>query len=876
MKKVLEIYKLDWRRIAGSKAAIFLIAALIIIPSLYAWFNIRALWDPYGNTGGIKIAVANDDSGTTINGQVIKVGDEIVEKLKGNKELGWTFLSKEAADRGVVYGDYYASLYLPEDFSKNLASILSDHPEQAEIIFTVNDKINAITPKITNTGATTITNQVSEQFINTVSKALLGEFDQIGITLSEDLPTIRKLENKLFSLRDALPKINEFGQQAIELEKDLPNIQEKVNKIISLPDYLPMIEKAGDTVIKVNEAMPAIEQAGEKLVILKNTIPQIQDSAEKLNQINDNFTDVQDTIADAIKQAEAASDVIEAIQEQIPQIEQLSEKGVHHAEVINQFLNQLDSSASAIASALKLNVTLVNETSSNIVSLLKPYVGKEEGEDKALAQLKKLLSQQTVLLNLQTDYLGTLLAQGGPSSSLEELLGDTRKTQNDVEKLAGLTESGSLQQIYNASLDLQQETERLSAGYDNTYKDAVQTLLQSMQNNLATSVGVLNDLKSKLPEVSSIMASTKGIIDHAIVTLKKYEAEMPQLEEKVQVANQAVQSNMDEVINGIEKGALFYSEKFPSIQEKMGQASEFAKNDLPTLEGKIKTASQMIEEKMPSLENAIRTASDLAESELPQLTKSIEKVTDKLNETKKSINLEDVADLLRRDVKSESDFLASPVKLTKIEKFPISNYGSASSPFYTCLAIWVGVLLLISMLSVDVEMPAEIYKPHHLYYGRGLTFLTIALAQTTIIVLGNIFLIDVNIHDKGSFFIFSLLICFVFTVIVYTLVSIFGNIGKGIVIFLLVLQIAGSGGNFPIEVSSVFFRDVNPFLPFTHAINLLREGLGGVVWQNAFRYMVILLFISLLFILMGTLLKKPLMKYVSAFTANAKKSKIFH
>ena len=96
------------------------------------------------------------------------------------------------------------------------------------------------------------------------------------------------------------------------------------------------------------------------------------------------------------------------------------------------------------------------------------------------------------------------------------------------------------------------------------------------------------------------------------------------------------------------------------------------------------------------------------------------------------------------------------------------------------------------------------------------------------------------------------------------------------IIILLVLQISSSGGNFPIEVSSPFFQHLYPFLPFTYAVNLLREGVGGVIWQNALQYMIVLLFIAALFIVIGTVLKKPLMEAVSAFTENAKKSRIFH
>ena len=87
MKKIWDIFRIDWRRISRSKAAIILIISLMFLPSLYAWFNIKALWDPYGNTEGIKIAVSNDDSGISISDKEVNVGEEIIEKLQENCKL---------------------------------------------------------------------------------------------------------------------------------------------------------------------------------------------------------------------------------------------------------------------------------------------------------------------------------------------------------------------------------------------------------------------------------------------------------------------------------------------------------------------------------------------------------------------------------------------------------------------------------------------------------------------------------------------------------------------------------------------------------------------------------------------------------------------
>ncbi|MBC1391631.1 YhgE/Pip domain-containing protein, partial [Listeria welshimeri] len=231
---------------------------------------------------------------------------------------------------------------------------------------------------------------------------------------------------------------------------------------------------------------------------------------------------------------------------------------------------------------------------------------------------------------------------------------------------------------------------------------------------------------------------------------------------------------------------------------------------------------------------------------------------------------------LRNDADKDSSFIANPVNLKETSYYPIPNYGSASSPFYTALCLWVGALLLISLLRVDVEVPAGIFSHYHRYFGRLLTFLSIGLMQALIVTLGNIFLLGVSIAEPLLHVLFSMFISVVFMTIVYTLVSLFNNVGKGIAIILLVLQISGAGGNFPIQVSPPFFQAIYPFLPFTYAVSLIRESVGGLYMPTVWIDMSVLAGFAILFIALGLLLKKPLDKVVPKLSEKAKRSKLIH
>ncbi|MFY4774455.1 YhgE/Pip domain-containing protein [Metabacillus sp. RGM 3146] len=163
MNSIFSIYKRDLSRIVTNWAALIVIFALILLPSFYAWFNIKASWDPYGNTKGLKVAVSIEDAGAVIRGEHVNTGKRIMDSLKTNKKLGWVFTDSKDADRGVRHGDYYASILIPSDFSKKLGSVLTDNPVKPDIIYKVNEKINPIAPKITEKGAAGIVQEVSEK-----------------------------------------------------------------------------------------------------------------------------------------------------------------------------------------------------------------------------------------------------------------------------------------------------------------------------------------------------------------------------------------------------------------------------------------------------------------------------------------------------------------------------------------------------------------------------------------------------------------------------------------------------------------------------------------------------------------------------------------
>lgn len=219
MRNIIAIFKRDLSRIRGSVVALIVAVGLVIVPTLYAWFNIAGSWDPYGNTGNLKVAVANSDDGymSDLIPMRVNIGDTVVSALRENDQLDWRFVSESDAVEGVRSGEYYAAVVIPENFSSRMMTVFSSDAEHAEIVYYENQKANAIAPRVTDKAASTVRQQIDETFAKTISDVGLAttssllEFmdgDQIAAYAGNLSGT---LASAITTLRDASGSVDEFA-----------------------------------------------------------------------------------------------------------------------------------------------------------------------------------------------------------------------------------------------------------------------------------------------------------------------------------------------------------------------------------------------------------------------------------------------------------------------------------------------------------------------------------------------------------------------------------------------------------------------------------------------------------------------------------------
>ncbi|WP_369405130.1 YhgE/Pip family protein [Piscibacillus salipiscarius] len=305
----------------------------MILPSLYAWMNIEASWDPYGQTDQIKVGVVNNDTGSTVRDEEIHVGNELVEQLKDNDSMDWQFVDEETAMDKVEYGDYYAVIVIPDDFSEKLGTVINDQPTKAEVNYYVNEKINAIAPKITDKGATTIVEEISSSFISTVNGVIFDMFNQLGHELQSSLPDIRQFEDYVFTIEEKLPEIKEVLDESLS---DAENAEVMIHDALNL---IPRVEEASNQGLStVNETLNFINDAEERLDEIAprvnedlNTIQQaIQDTNEFLESVEPSSMDLLDMneqMNNWNEQINSTVTSIETVEEILQQIQEEQESG---------------------------------------------------------------------------------------------------------------------------------------------------------------------------------------------------------------------------------------------------------------------------------------------------------------------------------------------------------------------------------------------------------------------------------------------------------------------------------------------------------------------------------------------------------------------
>lgn len=322
MKKILEIFKQDVSAILHNRFAVIIVLGILIIPGIYAWLNIDSNWEPYSNTGNIPIAVVNKDTGTTVLGEKINLGDEIEDALKDNDAMKWTFTDEEDAKERVERSDYYGAIVIPENFSSKINTITDGEIQKPTFDFYVNNKKNPIAPIIVNKAVSTVQQSVNQAFVKTIVSR--------GMEVASNLDIMKKgtvvADGAVVKLENSKERIGQI--RTVLSTADLAT-DTATNSLKAIKELLPTISNVTKaTKQDVNEIRGIATTFENTYAGIDSRISSILDSAEALNN------DILSTL-DAV----SSGDITKHLEDISERLDELENKLIELSEFIDTLEN---------------------------------------------------------------------------------------------------------------------------------------------------------------------------------------------------------------------------------------------------------------------------------------------------------------------------------------------------------------------------------------------------------------------------------------------------------------------------------------------------------------------------------------------------------
>ncbi|KFI48112.1 YhgE/Pip domain-containing protein [Bifidobacterium biavatii] len=776
MRNIWRIFVRDVRQSTRNVIAIIVAMGLVIVPSLYAWYNIAASWDPYGNTKSLKVAVANVDKGYKSDLMPVKinVGETVTSALRANHQLDWQFVDKAQAIDGVNSGEYYAALIIPKSFSADMMTVFSPNIKHAKLEYYLNEKVNPIAPHITDAGATTVATTIDQTFVKTVG--------EVALDLASSVMDYAQSPQVGQYVDNATGHIGTLASQLTSTAKQVDS-------------YSALLGAAGSIIDSTDKLLGSVKSSGDSA---KTAISQGKSGLSSLEKA---LSGASGGVSEALKQAAGSYDDIE--RQVDAAFTDIDSQAGQVADKLTDMQGKVQKQSDAFGSYASALRTLADETDETLLPDVKGALNR--AADRAESAQTKLADAADALGDAATRINDGTADAATVRTELKQKIADAKTTVTDASDTYRTTLKPQLDALSSSVSDVAAQIGSVSNGLNDTIND-----VSGLSGGIATQIG--------------------------------------------------------------------------DIQSTLGKAS---------------AALNKSAAKLTTLKDKLTSLASGGSIDLSQLTDA--------------------------DPDAIATLISAPVALDRTAVYPIANYGSAMAPFYTILSIWVGAIILVAMLKVtisdhekarilglgnslplgeemglrdaivagraagpvaalDVLMKPRAESPgnarrfglrlHEEYFGRYMLFGVLALLQSTLLCLGDLLYLGIQCEHPFLFLLTGWLASIVFSNLIYTLTVSFGDIGKAIAVVLLVMQVAGSGGTFPIETLPPFFQAVSHWLLFPYAVDAMHSAMAGAYGMEYWVAMGKLALFLVPSLLLGLVLRKPVIRLNDWIIRNLESTKV--
>lgn len=547
----------------------------------------------------------------------------------------------------------------------------------------------------------------------------------------------------------------------------------------------------------------------------------------------------------------------------------------------------------------QVNSTFVSTLAQSLMEVSN-IIGQQGTDNNVLSSATDKLTQLRDNLKLCSGLLGSFTGITDSASelmsagqavlpNLEDMINNGKDTLNSIQG-AAIDNSGNAQAV----LDMIKYSFKVVDGALDDFENQLDTAIDSVTDRI-DDMDKMDSLKEVLPYIRKLydnavsgltgdeIKAQAEVVDKCFDAIEDDLKNIGNDKETVDAGITALYNDIKAQIQSCRDalsaaGNSLESSVIPDIRQTMTSVQK-SMLDVQTMlggvNGDFSDVSSVMDEYQDILKDGTAGVTE-SKTQVDNVIAGLDSVIETLDKIADSDEYGEMLDMLMTDPAKLASFIASPIQVDTREIYPIANYGSAMAPFYTILALWVGALILVAIVHVKVLPESGItnVKPYQQYFGRYIFFFLMGQAQTLITVLGEIFYIKIQCPHPFLYWLAAAISSLVFTLFIYSLTVAFGNVGEALAVIVMVIQVAGAGGTFPIETLPQVYRNIYKYLPFPYGMNAMRECIGGMYGHNYIRYLAVMGIYVIISLIIGLALAVPFRKMNEKIEHSKQKSDV--
>lgn len=770
--------KAEFKNILHNRLLLISTTVICIIPFLYSIFFLKSVWDPYGSTENLPVAVVNKDVPVEYRGQTMDIGHRMVKELKKNKQLKWEIVSPEKAHYGLTHRKYYTVVTIPKDFSKNATTVLDKHPKQMQLKYETNGSLNYIGQVISQLGMTKLNESIRAQVTRAYATAMFKALHTVGKGMSTASNGAKQLSTGMVTLQSG-----------------------------------------------VNQYVAGVSQVNNGVQTLRVSVAPLAAGAQQLASGSQ-------TLANGIRQYTGG----------VGQLAAGLSKLNANSGALNSGASQLQSGLSQLSTGTKTLSNGANELNGKVNSMipeLQNQMNSMSGDisnkgaalNNALRPLASTQSQMTELsakLGQISDGIGQIQSAVSSNSSSTKLnsavgvlnsIDKSKLSEADQQKLAGVT-----QQLQSASSNSDQATlvsqlTKLKAGVNNLRTAVDQSATQagnSTKQVQEAALALQNSLTNMQSQTSTAIGGMSSQLTLATSELAKGADKVNSGANTAAAGAGALTSGIGQYTAGVAQAGAGVGQLTANSGALNAGAGQLA-GALGQLNGQVPALTAGVNQLAAGTQQLVDNSPALVQG-IIKLNVGASKLSTALGKGAKTIN----------GIKT-SNRTAKMIAEPSVEKHSnysyVPNYGHALAPYVLSVALYVGMLVFNFVYPIrrvaDPDASATAW-----WFSKVVVGAVAAIAMA-VVECGIMMMCGLTIDHVPSFFTTTILFGLASMAVVMFLSMTFDNPGRFVAMVLLMLQLGGSGGTFPMEVTMKFYNVIHWYLPMTYSILGLRDSISG-------------------------------------------------